>query len=120
MSLNACMSEKKQPSRTTTLKRYKSYSTRGEFCASRYRPVYGSTLIQIPNKSKGLERGKKEGKKKKRPETRQPQSRVGGQGLYLRSLDHLGRSSEAKDRKNPNKATVESRSTRLKRNLGKI
>ena len=53
------MSEKKQPSRTTTLKRYKSYSTRGEFCASRYRPVYGSTLIQIPNKSKGLERGKK-------------------------------------------------------------
>ena len=59
MSLNACMSEKKQPSRTTTLKRYKSYSTRGEFCASRYRPVYGSTLIQIPNKSKGLERGKK-------------------------------------------------------------
>ena len=63
MSLNACMSEKKQPSRTTILKRYKSYSTRGEFCASRYRPViqavYGSTLIQIPNKSKGLERGKK-------------------------------------------------------------
>ena len=60
------MSEKKQPSRTTTLKRYKSYSTRGEFCASRYRPVYGSTLIQIPNKSKGLEKGKKEGGEKEK------------------------------------------------------
>ena len=34
-----------------------------------------------------------------RPDTRLPQSRVGGQGPYLRSLDHLGRSSEAKDRK---------------------
>ena len=38
-----------------------------------------------------------------RPDTRLPQSRAGGQGLYLRSLDHLGRSSEAKDRKNPKK-----------------
>ena len=28
---------------------------------------------------------------------------MGGQGLYLKSLDHLGRSSEAKDRKNPKK-----------------
>ena len=38
-----------------------------------------------------------------RPDTRLPQSRAGGQGLYLRSLDHLGRSREAKDRKNPKK-----------------
>ena len=38
-----------------------------------------------------------------RPDTRLPQSRAGGQGLYLRSLNHLGRSSEAKDRKNPKK-----------------
>jgi len=69
------------------------------------------------------------GHKTTRPDTRIPQSRVGGQGLYLRSLDHLGRSSEAKDRKNkksetdgptngwtdgPTKRGVESRSTRLK------
>ena len=58
------------------------------------------------------------------------QLRVGGQGLYLRSFDHLGRSSEDKDRKNPKKGKcdgltdgqtdgptkrgVELRSTRLK------
>ena len=36
-----------------------------------------------------------------RPDTRLPQSREGGQGPYLRSLDHLGWSNEAKDRKNP-------------------
>ena len=36
-----------------------------------------------------------------RPDTRLPKLRVGGQGLYLRPLHHLGRSSEAKDRKNP-------------------
>ena len=35
-----------------------------------------------------------------RPDTRLPQSRAGGQGPYLRSLDHFGRSSEAIDRKN--------------------
>ena len=60
--------------------------------------------------------------------------RAGGQGLYLRSLDHLGRSSEAKYRKKTKKLKcdernyermdrridglkkqgVESRSTRLK------
>ena len=34
-----------------------------------------------------------------RPDARLPQSRAGGQRLYLRSLDHLGRNSEAKDRK---------------------
>ena len=64
-----------------------------------------------------------------RPDTRLPQSRAGGQRLYLRSLYHLGRSSEAKNRKNPKKVkcdgrtdgptkrVVESRSTRLKRNF---
>ena len=36
---------------------------------------------------------------KTRPDTQLPQSRAGGQGLYLRSLDHLSRSSEAKNRK---------------------
>ena len=40
---------------------------------------------------------------KTRPDTRLLQSRAGGQGLYLRSLIHLGRCSEAKDRKNPKK-----------------
>ena len=34
-----------------------------------------------------------------RPDTQLPQSRADGQGLYLRLLDHLGRSSEANDRK---------------------
>ena len=38
-----------------------------------------------------------------RPDTRLPQSRAGGQGPYLRSLDHLGRSSEAKNRKKKKK-----------------
>ena len=40
---------------------------------------------------------------KTRPDTRLPQLRAGGQGLYLRSLDYLGRSSEAENRKNPKK-----------------
>ena len=68
--------------------------------------------------------------KKTRSDTRLPQSRAGGQGPYLWSLDQLGRSSEAKDGKNPKKVkwdgwtdqrtnglterVVESRSTRLK------
>ena len=38
-----------------------------------------------------------------RPDTRLPQSRAGGQGIYLRSLHHLGRSCETKDRKNTKK-----------------
>ena len=38
-----------------------------------------------------------------RPDTRLPQSRAGGQGLYLKSLNYLGRRSEAKDCKNPKK-----------------
>ena len=41
--------------------------------------------------------------KKTRPDTRLPKSRAGGQGPYLRSLHHLGRSSEAKDRKKTKK-----------------
>ena len=36
-----------------------------------------------------------------------PQSRAGGQGPYLRSLDHLGRSSEARDCENPKKVKCE-------------
>ena len=43
------------------------------------------------------------GRRGTRPDTRLPQSRAGGQGPYLGSLHHLGRSSEAKDRKNPKK-----------------
>ena len=34
------------------------------------------------------------GEEKTRPDTRLPKSRVGGQGPYLRSLDHLCWSSE--------------------------
>ena len=44
-----------------------------------------------------------------RPDTRLPQLRVGGQGPYLRSLDHLGRSREAKDHKNPKKVNCDGR-----------
>ena len=32
-----------------------------------------------------------------RPDTRLPQSRGGGKGPYLRSVEHLGRSNEAKN-----------------------
>ena len=38
-----------------------------------------------------------------RPDTQLPKSRAGGQGLYLRSLKHLGRSSVANDSKNKKK-----------------
>ena len=34
---------------------------------------------------------------KTRPDTRLPQSRAGGQGPYLRSVEHLGRSGIAKN-----------------------
>ena len=34
---------------------------------------------------------------KTRPDTRLPKSRAGGQGLYLRSLDNVGRSSEVQE-----------------------
>ena len=53
------------------------------------------------------EASKKE--EKTRPDTRLPQSRAGGQGLYLTSLDHLGRSSEAIDCKNPKKVKCDGR-----------
>ena len=43
---------------------------------------------------------------KTRLDTRLPQSRAGGQGLYLRSFHHLGRSSDSKDRKKNNKSKV--------------
>ena len=76
--------------------------------------------------------------KRFKPDTRLPQPRVVGQGLYLRSLDYLGRSSEAKDRNRkkqtkkdgrtdrqtdrrtdgPTKRGVESRSARLKTGRG--
>ena len=44
-----------------------------------------------------------------RPDTRLPQSRAGGQGPYFRSLDHLGRSSKAKNRKNGKKLKCDGR-----------
>ena len=34
---------------------------------------------------------------KTRPDTRLPQSRAGGQGPYLRSVEHLGRSGIARN-----------------------
>ena len=37
------------------------------------------------------------GMKKTRPDTRLPKSRAGGQGPYLRSPYHVGRSSEVKE-----------------------
>ena len=41
-----------------------------------------------------------------RLDTWRPMLCAGGQGLYLRSLDHLGRSSEATDRKKNEKSKV--------------
>ena len=49
---------------------------------------------------------------KTKSDTRLLQSRVGGQGLYLRSLNHLGRSSEAKDHQNPKKVKCDGRRDR--------
>ena len=43
------------------------------------------------------------------PDTRLPQSCAGGQGPYLRSVDYLGRSSEAKDRNNPEQVMFDGR-----------
>ena len=45
----------------------------------------------------GLGFGMKRVGNRTRPDTRLPKSRVGGQGPYLRSPDHLGRSSEVKE-----------------------
>ena len=49
------------------------------------------------------------GEEKTRPDTRLPKSRAGGQVPYLRPLHHLGRSSKAKDRKNPKKVKCDGR-----------
>ena len=49
---------------------------------------------------------------KTRPDTRLPKSRAGGHGPYLRAIDHLGRSSEAKDRKTPKKVKCDGRADR--------
>ena len=49
--------------------------------------------IETSRKIQGENVSYSEGKKT-RPDTRLPKSRAGGQGPYLRSLDHLGRSSE--------------------------
>ena len=49
---------------------------------------------------------------KTRPDTRLPQSHAGGQGLYLRSLNHLGRSIEAKDHKKTKKVKCDRRTDR--------
>ena len=50
--------------------------------------------------------------KKTRPDTRLPQSRAGGQGPQLRSPDNFGRSSEAKNPKNPKKVKWDRRTDR--------
>ena len=44
-----------------------------------------------------------------RPDTRLPQSRAGGQGPYLRSLERAATSSEAKDLKNKKKVMCDRR-----------
>ena len=44
-----------------------------------------------------------------RPDTRLPQLSAGGQGLNLRSFDHLGKSSEAIDRKKTKKVKCDGR-----------
>ena len=47
-----------------------------------------------------MDEEEEEGKEERnitRPDTRLPKSRAGGQGLYSRSPDHLGRSSEVKE-----------------------
>ena len=46
-------------------------------------------------------------KEKNKARYRLPQTRVGGQGPYLRSLQHFSRSSEAKDRKNLKKVNYD-------------
>ena len=49
---------------------------------------------------------------KTRPDKRLPQLRAGGQGPNLRSLDHLGWSSEAKERKKPKGVVTDRRTDR--------
>ena len=59
--------------------------------------------MKRPKDSRKLRESDKKGTEKTRPDTRLPKSRAGGKGPYLRPLHYLGRSSEAKDRKNPKK-----------------
>ena len=51
------------------------------------------TNEQHSNKEENNNKGSA-GRNETRPDTRLPQSREGGQGPYLRSQDHLGRSSD--------------------------
>ena len=72
------------------------------------KPNVSSRAIQQENENRETWKGEKKCRlivvpQETRPDTRLPKSRAGGQGPYLRSLDHLGRNSEAKDRKNPKK-----------------
>ena len=46
-----------------------------------------------------MQEDKEDEEKKTRPDKRLPQSRAGEQVPYSRSLEHMARSSEAKDRK---------------------
>ena len=57
-------------------------------------------LSKLKNKSKNKQKmiteKMPETERRKRPDTRLPKLRVGGQGPYLRSLEHLGWSSGVK------------------------
>ena len=55
-----------------------------------------------------------------RPDTQLPQSCVGGQGPYLRSLNHLGRSSEVNDRKKTKKIKCDGRTNGLADRLSRV
>ena len=71
----------------------------------------GTFLLKdlISNQNTVHRMGKSLSEEKKRPDTRLPQSRAGGQRLYLWSLNHLGRGREGKDRKNQKKVKCDGR-----------
>ena len=69
-------------------------------------------VITVQNQAKNRLKWSKSTCTLTRPDTRLPQLRAGGQGLNMRSLDHLGRSSEAKDRNNPNKVKCDGQTDR--------
>ena len=48
-------------------------------------------------KERNQERKKEGNKNKRRQDTRLPKLHAGGQGQYLRSINHLGKSSEDKE-----------------------
>ena len=55
-------------------------------------------LMREKRETKNFQKERERGKgNKTRPDTRLPKSRVGGLGPYLRSPDHLGRSSDVKE-----------------------